>query len=59
MTPRATLATQASYRVVEGSLAEEFVLGTLLGEVWGPCSGPLLASGLTLVATEDTVSGAP
>ena len=29
-----------------------FVLGGLLGAVWSPCSGPLLGSGIALVASE-------
>lgn len=52
MTPFAGIANQASRRVEGGSLFGAFVLGTLLGMVWSPCSGPLLASALTLVATK-------
>jgi len=29
-----------------------FLLGALLGMVWSPCSGPLLGSGMALVATK-------
>ena len=32
------------------------MLGGVLGLVWSPCSGPLLASALTLVATEGGVA---
>lgn len=52
MTPLAGMANQASSRVEGGSLVGAFALGTLLGMVWSPCSGPLLASALTLVATK-------
>jgi cytochrome c biogenesis protein CcdA len=52
MTPLAGLANRASSRVEGGSLAGAFALGALLGMVWSPCSGPLLASALTLVATQ-------
>ena len=52
MTPLAGFANQASSRVEGGSLAGAFVLGALLGMVWSPCSGPLLASALALVATK-------
>lgn len=33
-------------------LTGAFVLGGLLGAVWSPCSGPLLGSGIALVASE-------
>jgi cytochrome c-type biogenesis protein len=52
MTPLAGFANQASSRVESHSLAGAFALGALLGMVWSPCSGPLLASALTLVATQ-------
>lgn len=52
MTPLAGLANQASSRVEGSSLIGSFTLGALLGMVWSPCSGPLLASALTLVATQ-------
>jgi cytochrome c-type biogenesis protein len=52
MTPLAGIANQASSRVEGGSLLGAFALGALLGMVWSPCSGPLLASALTLVATK-------
>ena len=52
MTPLAGFANQASSRVEGRSLVGAFALGALLGMVWSPCSGPLLASALTLVATQ-------
>lgn len=52
MSPLAGLANQASSRVEGRSLIGAFTLGALLGMVWSPCSGPLLASALTLVATQ-------
>jgi cytochrome c biogenesis protein CcdA len=52
ITPLSTVANQASSRVDGGSLLGAFALGALLGMVWSPCSGPLLASALTLVATK-------
>ncbi|MEW6590942.1 MAG: cytochrome c biogenesis protein CcdA [Pseudomonadota bacterium] len=57
MTPLAGFANQASSRVQGSSLPGAFLLGALLGMVWSPCSGPLLASALTLVATEGSASG--
>jgi len=35
---------------------ERLLLGGVLGLVWSPCSGPLLASALTLVASEGGVA---
>ncbi|GAB4040876.1 MAG: cytochrome c biogenesis CcdA family protein [Rubrivivax sp.] len=52
MSPLATRAHGASARFDAGSLAGAFAVGGLLGMVWSPCSGPMLASALTLVATE-------
>lgn len=52
MTPLATGAQSASSRLPGGSLLGALGLGALLGLVWSPCSGPLLASALTLVASE-------
>ena len=52
MTPLAGFANQASSHVEGSSLTGAFALGALLGMVWSPCSGPLLASALTLVATQ-------
>lgn len=50
--PIASSAQAASSRLDGGSLGGALVLGGLLGLVWSPCSGPLLASALTLVASE-------
>jgi len=52
MLPIATSANSASSRLDSGSLSGAFMLGGVLGFVWSPCSGPLLASALTLVASE-------
>ncbi len=52
MLPIATSANQASSRLDGGSLVGALLLGAVLGFVWSPCSGPLLASALTLVASE-------
>ena len=50
--PIASSANSASSRLDSGSLSGAFLLGGLLGLVWSPCSGPLLASALTLVASD-------
>lgn len=50
--PIASSAQSASSRLDSGSLLGALGLGALLGLVWSPCSGPLLASALTLVASE-------
>lgn len=52
MAPIANSANRAAGRVDGGSLKGALVLGALLGLVWSPCSGPLLASALTMVASE-------
>lgn len=52
ITPLSNGAARLSQHVPEQSLTGAFLLGGLLGAVWSPCSGPLLASALTLVATE-------
>jgi len=52
MTPMASRAHGASGRFDAGSLGGAFAIGGLLGMVWSPCSGPMLASALTIVATE-------
>ncbi|MBI2379581.1 MAG: sulfite exporter TauE/SafE family protein [Gammaproteobacteria bacterium] len=52
MTPIASLAGDATARLRGNSLSGAFALGALLGMVWSPCSGPLLAAALTLVASE-------
>ena len=52
VTPLANSANNASARLKPDSLWGAVLLGGLLGLVWSPCSGPLLASALTLVASE-------
>jgi cytochrome c biogenesis protein CcdA len=52
MTPIADSANSASARLDGGSLGGALLLGGVLGLVWSPCSGPLLASALTLVASD-------
>jgi cytochrome c biogenesis protein CcdA len=52
MMPIASSANNASANLDGGSLGSAFILGGVLGLVWSPCSGPLLASALTLVASE-------
>jgi cytochrome c biogenesis protein CcdA len=52
MTPLASGADGLSSRINATSLAGSFFLGGLLGLVWSPCSGPLLISAITLVASE-------
>jgi cytochrome c-type biogenesis protein len=51
-TPLASSASQASQGLDAGSLKGALLVGGLLGLVWSPCSGPLLGSALTLVASE-------
>jgi len=50
--PIASSAQAAGSRLDSGSLLGALSLGAVLGLVWSPCSGPLLASALTLVASE-------
>ncbi|MFM2058348.1 MAG: hypothetical protein RLY71_2733 [Pseudomonadota bacterium] len=52
MSPLASSANTASSRLDAGSLRGALLLGGLLGLVWSPCSGPLLGSTLTLVASD-------
>lgn len=52
VTPIASSANSASAHLDSGSIGGALMLGGLLGLVWSPCSGPLLASALTLVASE-------
>jgi cytochrome c-type biogenesis protein len=39
--------------VSRGSLAQPFFVGTLLGLIWAPCTGPLLAGALSMVASSE------
>lgn len=52
MLPLATSANAVSQHLDSRSLGGAFALGAVLGLVWSPCSGPLLASALTLVVSE-------
>lgn len=52
MLPIASSAQAASGRLDSGSLGGALLLGGVLGLIWSPCSGPLLGSALTLVASE-------
>lgn len=52
MSPLASSANAATGLLKSDSLVGAFILGALLGLVWSPCSGPLLASALTLVASK-------
>jgi cytochrome c-type biogenesis protein len=49
-------ANAASSKLDAGSLSGALLLGGVLGLVWSPCSGPLLGSALTLVASEGGVA---
>ena len=52
MMPLASGANNVSSRMQGDTLGGALLLGAVLGLVWSPCSGPLLASALTLVASE-------
>lgn len=52
MTPLASGANAWSARLQGSALGGAFLLGGLLGLVWSPCSGPLLASALIMAASE-------
>ncbi len=52
MLPIASRAQDASSHLDGRSLGSALVLGAVLGLVWSPCSGPLLGSAFTLVASE-------
>jgi cytochrome c-type biogenesis protein len=52
LNPVANRANAVAHRWNGGTLTSAFLLGTLLGLVWSPCSGPLLASAMAMVATE-------
>ena len=56
MLPIASTANAASAKLDGGSLFGALALGSVLGLVWSPCSGPLLGSALTLVASEGGVA---
>jgi len=56
MLPIASSANAASARLDSGSLSGALLLGGVLGLVWSPCSGPLLGSALSLVASEGGVA---
>ena len=56
MLPIANTANAATARLDGGSLTGALLLGGVLGLVWSPCSGPLLGSALTLVASEGGVA---
>jgi cytochrome c-type biogenesis protein len=52
MTPLASGAHAMSAHLQGQTLRSAWLLGALLGLVWSPCSGPLLASALILAASE-------
>lgn len=52
MTPLSSGAQSVSSRLSGSTLGSAFLLGGVLGLVWSPCSGPMLISALTLVASE-------
>jgi cytochrome c biogenesis protein CcdA len=56
MLPIASTANAASAKLDGGSVVGALLLGGVLGLVWSPCSGPLLGSALTLVASEGGVA---
>lgn len=56
MLPLASSANAASAHLDAGSLLGALLLGSVLGLVWSPCSGPLLGSALTLVASAGGVA---
>ncbi|MDP2440046.1 cytochrome c biogenesis CcdA family protein [Rhodoferax sp.] len=56
MMPIASSANAASAKLEGGSLLGALLLGSVLGLVWSPCSGPLLGSALTLVSSEGGVA---
>lgn len=56
MLPIASQAQSASSRLDGRTLTSALLLGGVLGLVWSPCSGPLLGSALSLVASEGGVA---
>lgn len=55
MLPIASQAHSVSARLDGTTLPGALVLGAVLGLIWSPCSGPLLGSALSLVASEGGV----
>lgn len=55
MLPVASQAQSASSRLDGRTLTSALLLGGVLGLVWSPCSGPLLGSAFSLVASEGGV----
>jgi cytochrome c-type biogenesis protein len=55
MLPIASHSQAASARLDGRSLTSALLLGAVLGLIWSPCSGPLLGSALSLVASEGGV----
>lgn len=56
MLPVAGSANAMSAKLNSASLVGAALMGAVLGLVWSPCSGPLLGSALTLVASEGGVA---
>jgi cytochrome c biogenesis protein CcdA len=56
MLPIASTANAASSKLDGGSVVGALMLGGVLGLMWSPCSGPLLGSALSLVASEGGVA---
>lgn len=56
MLPIASTANAASSKLDGGSVVGALMLGGVLGLVWSPCSGPLLGSALSLLASEGGVA---
>jgi cytochrome c biogenesis protein CcdA len=52
VSPLANKANDLSGSLPQGSVLGAFGMGMLLGLIWTPCSGPLLASTLSLAASE-------
>lgn len=51
MSPVANSVNQASSGINTSSVLGSFGLGAILGIIWSPCSGPLLASTIAMVAS--------
>ncbi len=52
LSPVANRANTSASQLTNDTLLGAFALGGVLGLVWSPCSGPLLASALALVASK-------